>query len=91
MNEHGIWIAQMVCPARHAIVSITFDPAKIGPKRATAAFYAQIYAAIESGELEPACPVCRAAFGTWTCHTGQTAWATADLARAVAQQRPGTN
>jgi hypothetical protein len=78
VNDHRIWIAQVLCPSRHAIVAVAFDVAEYSPDDAVARLQSSVSSTVAAGGLNPWCGLCGSR--VWTVEAGPTPWTTMDEA-----------
>src|SRR5882672_6857739 len=72
-----VWLAQLLCPQRHAILAATDEADDAAAAQAIAdELRRNVDAMIGSGAINPWCGICHAAKATWTVELVRTQWAT---------------
>ena len=74
-----IYIIQCLCPNRHAIVAIAYDPADISHDVALRGFRAQVEQLIEKQVMNPWCGICQSR--DWTYEQRRSKYRTMEEAK----------
>jgi hypothetical protein len=87
VSETRVWIAQCLCPARHAIMATAGEAdSEQAASAIEKALREAVAVMLESGEVNPWCGLCRAGVETWRYEVGRTRFATmAEATPALAQ------
>lgn len=78
MIERRVWIAQCMCPKRHAILACAgeADDAKEAREAIAKPLATALAAKIATREIDPWCGLCRARVEDWNVEVGRTAFRT---------------
>jgi len=78
MSETRVWIAQCLCPDRHAILAASGEADSEPAAMSTIAWPLReaIEAALHTGVLNPWCGLCKAGSETWRYEVGRTRYRT---------------
>lgn len=79
-----VWIIQCLCPQRHAIYGIAYDPKNISHDTVRAGFQQLIEQWIEEKTINPWCGICSSR--VWTYEQKQTKFQTMEEARTELRQ-----
>lgn len=72
-----VWIAQCLCPARHAIVAMSGEAEdEVAAAAISQATREQVERMLNSGAINPWCGLCGAASETWRYELGRTRFTT---------------
>jgi hypothetical protein len=72
--ENRVWIAQCLCAQRHCIMALAFNEAITSVNLAKANLAAAVQTAVNAGELDPWCGLCRSP--DWDVEAGPTPFRT---------------
>lgn len=65
-----IWIAQVLCPSRHAIMALAFDRDDLTPEQASAKLIVTLENALRARTLRRECNICGSS--SWRVEAGPT-------------------
>lgn len=83
MIESRVWIAQVLCPARHAILATSGVASNQSDAEESllTPLVALIHQLIADDTINPWCDICSAPSDRWTHEVGRTRWRTMDEAQ----------
>jgi hypothetical protein len=82
VSEQRVWIAQCLCPQRHAILAAggEADGEAAATEAVTYPLRKFVEGMLQSGALNPWCGLCSARPSTWRYELGRTRWRTIEEA-----------
>lgn len=80
----AIYIIQCLCPNRHAIFAVTYDPADMPHDVAMATFQSTVEKLIAEKAIDPWCGICKSR--DWTYEQRRTKYATMEEAKPEMMQ-----
>lgn len=83
-----IWIVQCLCPDRHCIMALAFDPADLAEAEAVARLKALVHAALNDSTINPWCALCGPTRGpsSWFYEAAPTRFRTMEEAEPALRQ-----
>lgn len=75
-----VHIIQLLCPQRHCIIAVCFEPARTTAERATRSLQGGVEDLVAQGILAPWCALCGAERDSWHTEEGATRFKTVNEA-----------
>jgi hypothetical protein len=92
MSQRRVWIAQCLCPSRHAILAAAGEAnSEAEAQSIRAALLCQTDELISREAINPWCAICGAKLETWTYEVGRTAFKTMAEAMPTLRQEETRN
>ena len=92
MSERRVWVAQCLCPQRHAIMAAANEARdRDHAQRLLVELERAIEDWLAKGVINPWCGICHAKQETWRYEVGRTRWETLDEANAALAQTAAEN
>jgi hypothetical protein len=87
-DEQRVWIAQCLCPERHAIFAASgeADSESAAAEALTEPLREAVERMLRSGAINPWCGLCSARPATWRYELGRTRWRTMEEAEPILKQ-----
>ena len=79
----SVRICQCLCPSRHCIMAVAFEPGEWPDEKAQLALAGIVNKLVEAKIMNPWCGICRAPIKSWTYQADATLFDTLEAAQPV--------